>query len=66
LKERLITFVCALGALALFAVMFLEREGPIGARNEVPVPVTSENRGGGYHAAMTWLDTEGIRAICSS
>jgi hypothetical protein len=44
-------------------VMFLEREGPIGARNEVPVPVTSEHRGGGYHAAMTWLDAEGIRAI---
>ena len=44
MKERLITFVCALGALALFAVMFLKREGPFG-RSDVPAPITSERRG---------------------
>jgi hypothetical protein len=62
MKERLFTFVCALGALALFAVMFLEREGGPG-RFDVPSPVTSERRGSGYNAAMTWLEGEGIRSL---
>jgi hypothetical protein len=61
-KERLITFVCAIGALALFAVMFLKREGTFG-RFDVPAPITSERRGSGYHAAMTWLEGEGIPSI---
>ena len=63
MKERLITFVCALGALALFFAMFVKREGALGARNEVPRPTTAERRGNGYHAATTWLDAEGIREI---
>jgi hypothetical protein len=62
-KERVITFVCALGALALFAVMFLKREGTFGGRYDVPSPITTERRGSGYHAAMTWLEGEGIRSI---
>jgi hypothetical protein len=62
-KERLITLLCALGALALFSVMFLKREGTLGDRLEVPSPITSERRGGGYHAAMTWLENEGIRSV---
>jgi hypothetical protein len=63
MKERLITLVCALGALALFAVMFLKREGPLGGRFDVPSPITSERRGSGYHAAMTWLEGEGVRSL---
>jgi hypothetical protein len=62
-KERLITLLCALGALALFSVMFLKREGALGDRLDVPSPVTSERRGSGYHAAMTWLENEGIRSV---
>jgi hypothetical protein len=62
-KERVITFVCALGALALFAVMFLKREGTFGGRYDVPSPITTERRGSGYHAAMTWLEGEGIQSI---
>jgi hypothetical protein len=62
-KERLITFVCALGALALFVAMFVKREGALGAHNEVPRPTTAERRGNGYDAATTWLDAEGLRAI---
>jgi hypothetical protein len=58
-KERLITLVLALGALALFALMFLKRDDTFG--NDVRSPVTSERRGSGYHAAITWLDDEGIR-----
>ena len=63
MKERLITLLCALGALALFSVMFLKREGTLGNPLEVPSPVTSERRGSGYHAAMTWLESEGIRSV---
>jgi len=61
MKERLITFVCALGALALFALMFLKRDDALG--HDVRSPVSSERRGAGYHAAMTWLDDEGIRTL---
>jgi hypothetical protein len=61
MKERLITLVFALGALALFALMFLKREDAFS--NDVRSPVTSERRGSGYHAAITWLDNEGIRTV---
>jgi uncharacterized protein DUF4350 len=61
MKERLITFVCALGALVLFALMFLKREDTFG--NDVRSPISSERRGAGYHAAMTWLDDEGVRTL---
>jgi len=62
-KERLITFVCALGALALFFTMFLHRD-PRGLGGfEVPRPTTEERGGNGYQAAMRWLDHEHIRAI---
>ena len=45
MKERLITLLCAFGALALFSVMFLKREGALGGSFDVPSPVTSERRG---------------------
>jgi len=62
-KERLITLLCAIGALALFAIMFLNREGMSGGRFDAPRPITSERRGNGYHAAMTWLENERIRSV---
>jgi hypothetical protein len=62
-KERLITLLCALGALALFSIMFLNREGMSGARFDAPRPITAERRGNGYHAAMTWLENEHIRSV---
>ena len=63
MKERLVTLLCAIGALALFGVMFLHREGSFGGRFDVPSPITSERRGNGYHAAMTWLENEHIRSV---
>jgi len=62
-KERFITFLCAIGALVLFGVMFLNREGASGGRFDSPRPITSERRGNGYHAAMTWLENEHIRSV---
>jgi hypothetical protein len=63
MRERLLTFALALGALLLFIAMFVKREGAFGARNEVPRPTTAERRGNGYHAAASWLDAEGIHEI---
>ena len=63
MKERLITLVCALGALALFSIMFLNREGASGGRFDSPRPITSERRGNGYNAAMTWLENEHVRSV---
>lgn len=63
MKERFTTLLLALGALLLFIFMFGQREGGPGGRNEVPRPTTAERRGNGYHAALAWLDAEGIRSI---
>ena len=62
MKERLITLLCAIGALALFAIMFLNRES-VTSGLEAPRPITSERRGNGYNAAMTWLENERIRTV---
>jgi hypothetical protein len=62
-KERFITFVCALGALGLFLTMFLHKEGEGIGGKEIPRPTTEERGGNGYHAALQWLDAEHIRAV---
>lgn len=62
MKDRLVTFALALGALFLFIAMFVKREGALGP-NDVPRPTTAERRGNGYHAASAWLEAEGIREI---
>ena len=63
MKERFITFICALGALALFFTMFMHQDQHGFGGSEVPRPTTEERGGNGYHAAMEWLDAEHIRAI---
>jgi hypothetical protein len=63
MKERAFTLVCALGAFLLFVGMFLRREGGLDPRNDIPRPITSERRGNGYEAAMTWLEGEKFRVI---
>ena len=61
MRERLITLVCALGALAVFATLFLRGTGS----DAYPVvrPTTAERGGDGLMAAMTWLRGEGIHAL---
>jgi len=63
MKERLITLALALGALALFVIMFVRPEGNVGVRKDVPRPTTVERRGNGYYGAMSWLESEDVRAI---
>ena len=63
MKERWVTLVCALGALALFLALFL-RGGDVGSRRgNLPGPTSEERRGNGYHGAMMWLDEEKIRTV---
>jgi len=45
MKERLITFLCALGALALFLAMFLHGDDVTNGRGGVPGPTSEERRG---------------------
>ena len=63
MKERFITFICALGALALFFTMFLHEDSRGLGGAEVPRPTTEERGPNGYHAAMQWLEHEGIRTF---
>ncbi|MEP7246570.1 MAG: DUF4350 domain-containing protein [Gammaproteobacteria bacterium] len=63
MKERLITLMCAIGALLLFITLFVKRDSAMGGRNEIPRPTTAEHRGNGYNAAMSWLEAEGVRNV---
>jgi hypothetical protein len=61
MKERLMTFACALGALALFLAMFMP--GNDRGDDEVPRPTSQEQRPNGYHGAMSWLDAAHIKTV---
>ena len=61
MRERLVTLGCALGALLLFATLFL---GPGQLDRERAAPPTSEERGSsGLLGALRWLDGEGVRTL---
>lgn len=61
MKERLVTLVLALGAFALFVVMFLRSDGALDRTGAVPRPTSTERRESGHFAAAAWLRTEGVR-----
>jgi hypothetical protein len=61
MRERLITLACALGALLLFAALFVRGEG-LDLRR-VALPTTIERHGNGLLGAMSWLEAEGIRTV---
>jgi hypothetical protein len=63
MNERLVTFGSALGALVLFAAVFLQSGGGAPRARDVPRPTTLERRAEGYHAALAWLEAEGIRVV---
>ena len=60
MRERLTTFACALGALLLFATLFVR-----GAGLEQPItrPTTTERASNGLRGASLWLQGEGIRTL---
>lgn len=61
MKERLTTLGLALGALALFYVLFLPKPRPAGGAPALPL--SSEAGPGGYLAAWRWLEAERIGVI---
>lgn len=63
MKERLVTLLCALGALALFLAMFLHGDVVSDGRGGVPGPTSEERRGNGYHGAMVWLDEDHVKTV---
>ena len=63
MKERLVTLLCALGALALFLAIFSPGGGIAQSGKDVPRPTTAERGGNGYGAAVRWLSAEGYRIV---
>lgn len=63
MKERLVTLACALGALALFYVMFLGTSRPSDPDRGVARPTSLERRGNGYFGASEWLSRSGVRVV---
>jgi hypothetical protein len=63
MTDRLKTLAAALGALALFLVLFVHGEGGLVVGGNVPRPTTEEQRGTGYHAASLWLQASGLRVV---
>ncbi len=61
MRERLITLVCALGSLLLFAALFVRGQGLDSRR--VALPTTIERHGNGLAGAISWLAAEGIRSV---
>ena len=61
MRERMITLACALGALVIFATLFLH--GGELERQAATPPTTLERAGDGLLGAMSWLEGEGIRAV---
>jgi hypothetical protein len=57
MKERLVTFSCALGALALFMALFVRSAGDLRVLSR---PTTEDRGANGYYAAMRWLAGEGV------
>jgi len=61
MKERGLTLLRALGALALFVTMFMRGDPGLGHKREVSRPTTIERGLNGYSAALTWLRHEGVQ-----
>src|SRR5215469_12952549 len=61
MRERLTTLACALGALLVFATLFVPG-GDLERQRAAP-PNTLERGGNGLLAAMSWLRGEGLRTV---
>jgi hypothetical protein len=59
MRERLITLLCALGALALFYAIFIAE--PVPLDEKVSEPTTAERGNNGYLAALRWFKSTGVR-----
>jgi hypothetical protein len=62
-KDRFVTLACALGALALFFLLFVGPGEGFGRRGNTPRPTTEDSRGNGYRAAAAWLAASHLRTV---
>jgi hypothetical protein len=60
-RERLITLLCALGALLVFVTLFWR--GNAGSEERVSRPTTLERGDDGLLGASSWLKGEGVRTL---
>jgi hypothetical protein len=62
MRERLVTFVLALAALAAFYGLILRPAPNLDPSAETARPTTAERRGNGFAAAFEWLRESGVSA----
>jgi hypothetical protein len=62
MRERFMTFLLALGALAAFFGLILRPAPALDTAAEVARPTTAERRGNGFAGAYEWLQASGIAA----
>jgi hypothetical protein len=60
MKERMITLLLAVGALALFYALFVPRSP---GEQSVALPVSTEGRDAGYQALWRWLQAQEIQVV---
>ncbi len=60
MRERLVTLACALGALLLFATLFVRGEG---LRPQLTRPTSVERGANGLRGAFLWLQGEGLHPV---
>jgi hypothetical protein len=60
MRERLVTFGLALGALVAFYALWLTPSSGLDPGGDAARPTSAERRGNGYAALFTWLSRSGI------
>jgi hypothetical protein len=61
MRERLVSLLLALGALAAFYGLWLQPHAPFDPDADVARPTTAERLGNGYSALFEWLQRSGVR-----
>jgi hypothetical protein len=61
MRERLVSLLLALGALAAFYGLWLQPHAPFDPDADVARPTTAERLGNGYAALFEWLQRSGVR-----
>jgi hypothetical protein len=62
MRERLVSLLLALAALAAFYGLWLQPHAPFDPDADVARPTTAERLGNGYAALFEWLQRSGVRA----
>jgi hypothetical protein len=63
MRERGLTLLLALAALAAFYALWLQPVNAFDPDADMPRPTTAERRGDGYSAAFDWLERSGVEVL---